>query len=160
MNLTAAEKPSAFKMAEASYRLPPTLDANDDISEAFKKWKRQLTVYLTASGTSEKSNKVQSAVILHCAGPQIIDIYEHFEWKNEDGTDMSEEDRRDPANVLKKIEYCNPRQSEVLQTHRFWSVQWQNPFDIFLTELRNRADACNFEEKDRMIRQNCIHCKR
>ena len=69
-------------MAEASYRLPPTIDANDDnISEAFKKWKRQLTVYMTASGTSEKSNKVQSAVMLHCAGPQMIDIYEHFEWK-------------------------------------------------------------------------------
>ena len=133
-------------------------DANDDnISEAFKKWKRQLTVYMTASGTSEKSNKMQSAVILHCARPQMIIIYEHFEWKNEDGTDMSEEDRNDPANVLRKIEeYCNPRQSEVLQTHRFWSVQWQNPFDIFLTELRNRADACNFEEKDRMIRDKIV----
>ena len=81
MNLTVAEKPSAFKMAEASFQLPPPLDANDDnISETFKKWKRQLTVYVTASGTSEKSNK--SVVILHCAGPQMIDIYEYFEWKN------------------------------------------------------------------------------
>ena len=59
---------------------------------------------MAASGTSEKSNKVQSAVILHCAGPLMIDIYEHFKWKNEDGTDMSVEDRNDPANVLKNIE--------------------------------------------------------
>ena len=111
MNLTVAEKPSAFKMADASFQLPPTLNANDDnISEAFKKWKRQLTVYMTASGTPEKSNKVQSAVILHRAGTQMIDIYEHFEWENEDGTDISVEDRNDPVNVLKKIEeHCIPR---------------------------------------------------
>ena len=58
--------------------------------------------------TSEKSNKVQTPVILHCAGQQMVDIYEHFEWKKtEDGTDMSVEERNDPAKVLKKIkEYC------------------------------------------------------
>ena len=74
---------------------------------------------------------------------------------------MSVEDSYDPANVLKKIdENYNPGQSEVLQTHIFWSVQWQNPFDIFLTELRNRAYGCRlaldkivFTAKDNKIQE-------
>ena len=55
---------------------PPPLDIHDDsMGESFKRWKRQLMVYLTASGTSEKPNRVQTAVILHCAGPALIDAY-------------------------------------------------------------------------------------
>ena len=141
-------------MAEASFRLPPSLDVHDSsISESFKPWKRQLEVYLVASGAAAKSHAVQKAIILHCAGNEIIDASEHFSWKKTDGTDMSEDEKTDPTNVLKMIEdYCNPRQSEVLMSYRFWNVQWTTPFDTFLTELRTRAGACNFRERDRMIR--------
>ena len=53
-------------------------------------------------------------------------------------------------------EYCTPKQNVVLQTFRFWNVQLQEPFDTFLTELRTRAEACDFKEKDRMIRDKIV----
>ena len=145
-------------MAEASFRLPPPLDVHDpSISESFKRWKRQLEVYMVASGASAKSKEVQKAVILHCAGNEIIDASVHFPWKKPDGTNMSEDEKKDPKNLMKMIEdYCNPRQSEVLMSHRFWNIPWTTPFDTFLTELRTRADACNFRERDRMIRDKIV----
>jgi len=61
--------------------------------------------------------------------------------------------------VLQQIEaYCNPRKNEVLETHRFWCVKFDDftSFEHFLTEVRRRAELCNFKEKDRMIRDKIV----
>jgi type IV secretory pathway VirB4 component len=103
-----------------------------------------------ASGAVKKDKEVQIAINLNCAGPQIIYIYDQFIW-DEDG------DEKKPNKLFEKLEgYCNPRKNEVLKSHRFWNVQYQQPFDNFLTELRTRASSCNFDNKDRMIRENIV----
>lgn len=147
-NANAAAANGSFA---ASLRLPPQLDiSSGNISENFKKWKRQIDIYIAASGVSEKSNTVKTAVILNCAGPQVLEVYDNSTWDND-------EDKNDPDKVLTAIEnYCNPRKNEVLESHRFWNTTYQEPFDKFLTELRTRASACNFQEKDRMIRDKIV----
>ena len=126
-------------MAEASLRLPPSLDIHDgNLGENYKRWKREVDVYLLASGATEKPNAVQTAIILHCAGPQMMEVFEHFQF-------AKKEDKTNPEKVFQQIkEYCTPKQNVVLQTFRFWNVQLQEPFDTFLTELRTRAEACDF----------------
>ena len=138
-------------MAEASLRLPPSLDIHDgNLGENYKRWKREVDVYLLASGATEKPNAVQTAIILHCAGPQMMEVFEHFQF-------AKKEDKTNPEKVFQQIkEYCTPKQNVVLQTFRFWNVQLQEPFDTFLTELRTRAEACDFKEKDRMIRDKIV----
>ena len=139
-------------MAEANFRLPPPLDLNDpNLSEAYIKWKRQLDVYLLATGATGKDDKVHTAIILHCGGTQLIEAYEHFQFA-EAG------DKHKPAEVLKKIEeYCTPKQNIVMQTFRFWTIRFSHPFDSFLTELRTRAESCKFEDmKERMIRDKIV----
>ncbi|XP_060077956.1 uncharacterized protein LOC132557483 [Ylistrum balloti] len=139
-------------MAEAAFRLPEKLNITEgNIAENFRKWKRQVEIYMSASGTAAKDNVTQVAIILHCAGPHVVELFDQFTWDNED-------DDKDPDKVLKKLEkYCNPRANEVIESHRFWCVPWQEPFDIFLTELRHRADRCNFGAlKDRLIRDKII----
>ena len=107
-------------------------------------------MYMTATGSCKKENKVQTAILLHCAGPQVLEIYDQHVWA-EDG----DEDK--PIKVLEMLEkYCNPRKNEVLESHRFWNIQYQEPFDVFLTELRTRASACNYHDKDRMIRDKIV----
>lgn len=140
-------------MAEANFRLPGHLNVTDgNVAENFKKWKREYEVYMVASGSSGKPNKVQTAILLHCAGPQVLEIYDQFTWD-----EAVENQKDDPAVVLTKLEtYCNPRKNEVLESHRFWNVPMYEPFDNFLTELRRRADNCNFKEKDRMIRDKIV----
>ncbi|CAC5382385.1 unnamed protein product [Mytilus coruscus] len=141
-------------MAEAltnTFRLPPQLNVTEgNVSENFKKWKRQVEIYLVASGAVKKDGAVQVAIILNCAGPNIVDIFDQIQW-TEGG------DEKKPDKLFEKLEaYCNPRKNEVLESHRFWMVPYQEPFDNFLTELRTRANSCNFQEKDRMMRDKII----
>lgn len=142
-------------MADLGFRLPPTLDLNDgNLAENFKKWRRQLEVYLIASGASAKSKATQTAIILHCGGPQVVEIYDQFEFE-------PTTNKTDPTAVLDKIkEYCNPKQSEVLQRFRFWNIPLNDKFDTFLTQLRTQAAGCNFAEKEKMIRDKIVFSAR
>ena len=107
---------------------------------------------MVASGGSEKDKKIQTSILLHCAGPKVIEIYDQFVWDSPD-------DKDDPAKVYSNIEsYCNPRKNEVLESHRFWNCRLEDftSFEHFLTELRKRVESCNFTEKDRMIRDKIV----
>ena len=68
------------------FRLPPQLEMNSgNVSENIKRWKRQVEVYLAASGATAKDKKVQTAIILNCAGPHVPQVYDNFAWiKKED----------------------------------------------------------------------------
>ncbi|XP_078364053.1 uncharacterized protein LOC144648334 [Oculina patagonica] len=133
------------------FRIPPPLEVNSgNVSENYKRWKRQMEVYLAASGASAKDDKIQTAIILNCAGPQVLEVYDNIVWENA-------EDKHNPAKVLEALENCcNPRDNEVLESHRFWNTPCQEPFDKFLTELKTRAASCNFQEKDRMMRDKIV----
>ena len=140
-------------MADASqFRLPPALDLNDDnLAETFRLWRRQVEFYLIASGGADKPAATQTAIILHCAGVQVQEVYEHFVF-----TEAGDKDK--PAKVLDKLaEYCSPRSNEVIETFRFWNTPYREPFDSFLTDLRSRANLCNFgDKKDRMLRDKIV----
>ena len=138
-------------MAEASFRLlPPLKMSEDNLADQFRKWKSQLEIYLEASGTNNKPPKTQSAIILHCAGAEAIEVFEQIDFA--DG-----EDRSDPTQVLGKLQqYCSPRNNEVLERYRFWNLPFCTPFDKFATELKAQSEKCNFLEKDMMIRDKII----
>ena len=73
-------------------------------------------VYLAASGASAKEEKVQTAIILNCAGPQVLEVYDNIVWENAD-------DRHKPDKVLEALENnCNPRDNEVLESHSVWNT--------------------------------------
>ena len=138
-------------MAEATLRTPPPLDlASENLEVTWKTWKRQVEFYLIASGADQKGEKVQTAIILHCAGPEVQEIYEHFEYSEGENKD-------DPAVILKKLEeYCAPQTGEVIATHRFWTEKYKEPIDAFVVTLKTRAKMCNFKEPERMIRDKIV----
>ena len=106
---------------------------------------------LAASRTSEKDGKIQCAIILNCAGPHVLEVYDTFIL-----TDDSDKDK--PDRVLEALEVCcNPRDNEVIKSHRFWTIPYQEPFGKFLTELKTIAAACSFlEKKDRILRDKIL----
>ena len=70
------------------FRPPPQLDVNSgNVFENFKWWKRQVEVYLAASGASEKGGKVQTAIILNFAGPHVLEVYATFIWTDDGNKD-------------------------------------------------------------------------
>ena len=152
--------------AVSQFHLPPVLDLTDaNLAETFRSWRRQTDFYLKASGASEKPKATQTVIILHCAGVQVQEVYEHFVFADE-------ADKDDPQKVLDKLaEYCSPRSNEVIETHRFWNMTYHEPFGSFLTDLRSRANLCNFGDmKDRKLRdkivfsvtkcKNCLYVRR
>ena len=79
---------------------------------------------MEASGANNKPKPRQAAIILHCAGPQVLEVYDHFPFE-------ADHDKNDPAKVLEELEeYCNPRVNEVLQSFRFWNIPFHEPFDV------------------------------
>lgn len=50
-------------------RLPPELNLlSGNVSENFKTWKRQVEIYLRASGTTQLSKEIQTATLINCGG--------------------------------------------------------------------------------------------
>ena len=108
---------------------------------------------MEASGATSKPPKTQAAIILHCSGPQALEAFDQLNFEDEE----KKKDRPEVVHVYECLKnYCYPRTNEVLQTFRFWNIPASEPFDTFLTELRSRADLCNFQEKERMIRDKLV----
>ena len=109
-------------MAESHFRPPAILNLREgNLAEHFRKWKRQMEIYVEASGAMKKPKKAQTAIILHCAGPQTIEVFDQLQFERL-------EDRDGPTTIFEKLEeYCNPRSNEVLQIYRFGTVNLHNP---------------------------------
>ena len=89
------------------------VDAVSNLAATFRSWRRQVDFYLKASGASEKPKATQTAIILHCAGVQVQEVYQQFVFADD-------ADKDDPQKVLDKLaEYCSQRSNEVIETHRF-----------------------------------------
>lgn len=85
-------EPTPVQVYNCPFRLPPELElTTGNVSENFKKWKRQVEVYLAASGGTEKAKEVQVAIILSCGGPHVVEIYDQFQW--DDGNDKNDPDK-------------------------------------------------------------------
>ncbi|KAK3794020.1 hypothetical protein RRG08_028454 [Elysia crispata] len=116
-------------MAEANFRLPYPLNlAEGNLSEQYKKWQRQVEIYMEASCATSKPPKTQAAIILHCAGPQALEVFDQLNFEDEGKKDL-------PEVVYECLKnYCYPRTNEVLQTFSFSNIPASEPFDTFLTE--------------------------
>ncbi|KAH3741617.1 hypothetical protein DPMN_048342 [Dreissena polymorpha] len=89
-------------MAETSFRLPRLLNVTDgNVTENFQKWKREFEVYMTATGSDKKNANVRVAILLHCARPNILDIYDQATWEDPGHKD-------DPVKVLQMKSIVTP----------------------------------------------------
>ena len=55
-----------------------------------------MDVYLAASGASAKYERVQTAIILNCTGPQVLEVYDNIAWESDD-------DKHKPDKVLEAL---------------------------------------------------------
>ena len=73
-----------------------------NLTESWRQWRQRFDVFSLASGLSEKSDKVQSATLLHVAGPKALEVYNTFKW--DDAGDEQKVNK-----ILQKFEnYCKP----------------------------------------------------
>ena len=97
--LASLTRTVSVKMADSGHFRPPLrLNVHEpNLADSFQKWKRELEVYMIATEKIKKANATQVAIILNCAGPEFISVYDHFEWS-------SEGDKDRPDKLLEKLE--------------------------------------------------------
>ena len=90
-------------------RPPSHMKFEGNVADNWRRWEQQFTVYMRAAEVSQKPPATQVAIILHCAGPEALEVYNTFPF---DG----EEDRNSVDAVLGKYKsYCQPRKNIVFE---------------------------------------------
>ena len=84
---------------------PEPLRIDGNLSENWKKWWQRFEFYLTATGISEKDNKIKTSTFLHVVGQEALEIYNTFKFETA-GDELK----------LDKVQgkfhaYCNPRKN-------------------------------------------------
>ena len=70
-------------MEPTTDRLPGPLKIDGNISESWKFFKQQFDIYMVSTEKSKKPEKVKTAILLRCLGPQAIRIFNTFYFANE-----------------------------------------------------------------------------
>ncbi|KAL4721007.1 hypothetical protein ACJJTC_016778 [Scirpophaga incertulas] len=121
-------------------------------AEGYKKWLQLFQLYLKASGGINQDEETQIAVLLHCMGEQCVEIYNTFNFNDE-------EEKKFDSVIDQFNKYFIPIQNECFNSHIFFSRNQLDgeKIDSYVTELKKLASDCNFGElKNRLIRDRIV----
>ena len=103
---------------------------NSTVSENYKR-----CIWPVVMHRRIKDGKVQTAIILNCAGRQVLEVYDNIARESDD-------DKHNADKVLRALEnHCNPRDNEALESHRFLHIQNQEPFDKIPDETQKEISV-------------------
>ena len=86
---------------------PEPLPFEGNIAEQWRKWKQELTLYITAAEKDKKSDLVKSSTLLTCIGKKVSEIYNTFTFENDD-------DNMKFNIIIEKFdEYCSPERTSL-----------------------------------------------
>ncbi|XP_061876955.1 uncharacterized protein K02A2.6-like [Entelurus aequoreus] len=132
---------------------PESLKLTGNVDENWRTFKQQFHLYIAAMGHETKPEARKVALLLTIAGPQAIEVFNTFVFDTPDDNGKLDV-------VLSKFDaHCSPKKNETYERYVFLSrTQRQHePFDSFLTDLRLKAQSCNFATlKDSMIRDQIV----
>ena len=135
------------------FQHPEPLSLQGNLAENWRKWKQRFELYMTASGNDSKSDETKSAILLHVAGPEALEIYNTFTWD-------AEADKKKLDKIMEKFEaYCTPRKNVTWDRHVFNSRTQQpgETIDQYVTDLRCKAKHCEFGTlTDSLIRDRIV----
>ena len=127
------------------------LDGN--LSECWTTWKREFQFYLTASKSKNKPDEDKTSRLLSAIGPKSRVIYYTFNFTDD-------EDLMTFHVVIQKLEdYFTPKKNITYQRYQFCSCNQSDAqsIDSYATELRTKADHCDFGDlKDYLIRNKIV----
>ena len=93
------------------FNQPEPLSFEGNVAENWRRWKQRFQIFMTATGTDTMGDEVNSATLLHFAGPEALEIYNTFTW-------TVEGDKKNISKILEKFEeYCTPRKNITWERH-------------------------------------------
>ena len=133
---------------------PSELDIDSlNLTDVWKEWKKAWELYRILSGLHEKDDAIQIATIQSILGIKARRVLKTP--PNIPG-DVTE---RTVGGILTVLEtYCVPRKNITYERYVVrMTIQEDCSFDIFVTDLRRKAEYCNFRAiKDSLIRDQIV----
>ena len=133
---------------------PSELDIDSlNLADVWKEWKEAWELYRISSGLHEKDDAIQIATIQSILGTKARRVLKTL--PNIPG-DITE---RTVEGILTALEtYCVPRKNTTYERYVFrMTIQEDRSFDIFVTDLRRKAEYCDFGAiKDSLIRDQIV----
>ncbi|XP_038053951.1 organic cation transporter 1-like [Patiria miniata] len=119
-----------------------------NVGIAWQRWLRSFELY--AVGRGVKNAEQKRALLLHCAGTEVQDIF--FSLEEEEGSDAYEKSKK----TLSK--HFQPKINVPYERYCFRSMAQEDGESIeqFIVRLRQRAVRCNFQNADEEIRDQVI----
>lgn len=137
----------------------PTFDCDGEpttVGVRWQKWRRAFELFVVGKGIENAAQK--RALLLHCGGMKMQDIYFTFPAAREPDGDETVYDI-----AMEQLDnYFRPRVNTPFERHGF-RLMTQEPtesVDQFVTRLKQKAQHCNFDNADEHIRDQVIEkCK-
>ncbi|CAI9726668.1 Hypothetical predicted protein [Octopus vulgaris] len=120
---------------------PKDLDFNqENLAAAWKKWKKEFNLFLIATESDMKPDKVKPSMFLTCIGSKGRDIHFTLDFDSPD-------EEMNLQTVIEKFDaYCEPRKNITFLRHKFFTCGQaeHQKFDEYVVELRQKAQQCEF----------------
>ena len=128
------------------------------VGPRWKRWKKSFEYFIEAKGVKKDSQR--KALLLHCAGQDVQDVYSTI-FDDEDEESDEEETEYDKAMRLLDSKFI-PQANVPFQRHEFRQAKQEEDetVDQFVTRLSQLAETCEFTEIKENIRDQVIDkCK-
>jgi hypothetical protein len=130
------------------------LDNNANISEAWRRWKREFEFFLIATETDKKADNVKISTLLTCIGQRSREVYYNFIFD-------SNEDSMKYKKVIAQFDahFC-PKSNITSQRFKFFNEKQpeNQPIDDFINDLKTKAQECEFKELTESLIRDGIVC--
>ncbi|XP_017489177.1 PREDICTED: uncharacterized protein LOC108377419 [Rhagoletis zephyria] len=138
----------------AAYVKPPKPLAvdTDNAAQAWSQWHQQYTWFSVAAELEKKPAEIQVATFMTAIGPEALNIYNSFS--------LSDVEKKSVSTIIKKFdEYFAPKVNVTFERYSFNIMTQKSgePFDEFLTRIKNQSRKCEFGElTDALLRDKIV----
>lgn len=131
---------------------PDKLKLEGNLSENWRRFKRNFNIYMSAAEYTEKSDAIKIAIFLNIIGGDAIEVFDTF--------NLSAQQRLDYNTVINSFEiFCKPKTNEVYERFVFYQRDQKEgePFDTFLMDIRRLVRTCEFGQmEEAMLRDRIV----
>lgn len=133
-------------------KAPKELCFDGNLNENWKVWKQELTLYITATEKTKKSDEIKSSILLSCIGKKGREVYNTFT--------IDDENKMKFDIILAKFEqFFSPRKNVTFLRYKFLTCKQIDgqSFDEFITELKKLSEGCELGDiRESLIRDMLI----
>ena len=115
------------------FRPQDSISMSGNLSDNWRLWKQRFNLFMTATESDAKAEKVKIAMLLASIGPDALERYNHFTFDEAAG-----EDSERYVQVMQKFEnHFNGLKRTVFSRYQFWIYRRaeQQPFVDYLTAI-------------------------